>query len=317
MAPEQHEGARVTAASDQYSLCVALYEGLYGAPPFEVERGATTFARLLEAKKAGAPASPPAGSPVPAWVYRALARGLAPAPEDRYPSMDALIAALGDDPDAVSLALSNPASEGLFAVTQPVAHPSLTSPKSQHYAARRRQCLLVVAGRHASPSPDRASAPGTSVPPPASRRTRASTRAALAATRRDSRRGAGDSGGHHAPGDARAARGGGYGSLPHAGEAPCFADEDCGGNGWACGPAGRCVERGDSTMGLRPAEPGSAPYPGCTENSACVAASGGRPSICRRSDGACVALESEDCKVLAEPGESVAADTSGWAGCSR
>ncbi len=35
MAPEQHEGERATAASDQYSLCVALYQGLYGVPPFD------------------------------------------------------------------------------------------------------------------------------------------------------------------------------------------------------------------------------------------------------------------------------------------
>ena len=101
MAPEQHQRRRATTASDQYSLCVALHEGLYGTPPFSIEPGALEGmnARLLAAKKRGAPAEPPAGTEVPAWVFQALARGLAPGPEDRYPSLDALISALLDNPD--------------------------------------------------------------------------------------------------------------------------------------------------------------------------------------------------------------------------
>ncbi len=103
MAPEQHEGVRATAASDQYGLCVALYAGLHGAPPFVIEEtGSLTdrLHRLALAKKAGLPASPPQGSAVPAWIHATLARGLAADPRDRYPSMDALIAALLDDPYA-------------------------------------------------------------------------------------------------------------------------------------------------------------------------------------------------------------------------
>jgi len=103
MAPEQHLAPRTTAASDQYSLCVALHEGLYGVPPFAIDPRTPPGkapAQLLQAKEAGPPASPPAGSAAPPWVYRAIARGLAPAPEDRWPSMNALIDALGDDPEA-------------------------------------------------------------------------------------------------------------------------------------------------------------------------------------------------------------------------
>src|SRR6185369_3284291 len=38
MAPEQHVGRPLDARTDQYSFCLALYEGLYGQRPFvEVE----------------------------------------------------------------------------------------------------------------------------------------------------------------------------------------------------------------------------------------------------------------------------------------
>jgi serine/threonine-protein kinase len=108
LAPEQHEGCAATPASDQYSLCVALHEGLYGAVPFHAEGTtdlAAMMAQLYEQKLAGAPATPPPGSDVPAWVHRAVARGLAPRPADRHPSLEALVATLGRDPDAARRAL--------------------------------------------------------------------------------------------------------------------------------------------------------------------------------------------------------------------
>ena len=105
MAPEQHVGAPADARADQYSFCVALYEALYGERPFDGDHAAA----LSEAKHAGdvRPAgrskiADPAGRtwPVPAWLRAIVKRGLAVAPEDRFASMDELLAALGGDPIA-------------------------------------------------------------------------------------------------------------------------------------------------------------------------------------------------------------------------
>ncbi|MCB9754594.1 MAG: serine/threonine protein kinase [Myxococcales bacterium] len=88
MAPEQLEGADVDARGDQFSYCVCAYEALYGARPHE----ASTLVALLEATRAGPRA--PARGPVPARVFKILARGLDPDPARRWPSMRALLDAL-------------------------------------------------------------------------------------------------------------------------------------------------------------------------------------------------------------------------------
>jgi serine/threonine-protein kinase len=103
MAPEQYRRAKLGPAADQYGLCVSLYEGLYGALPFTADAHAERLAVLLQLyqrKMNEKPAPPPEGTPVPAWVHNALVRGLSPRPEDRYPSLEALVTALSDDPDA-------------------------------------------------------------------------------------------------------------------------------------------------------------------------------------------------------------------------
>ncbi len=93
MAPEQMGGSSTDARSDQYSFCVSLYEALCGRRPY----AARTFAELQQALVEGAPPLALSGG-VPRWVSRVVLRGLQTEPNDRFPSMEELLAALRDDP---------------------------------------------------------------------------------------------------------------------------------------------------------------------------------------------------------------------------
>jgi tetratricopeptide (TPR) repeat protein len=94
MAPEQLDGKSSDARTDQFAFCVALHEALYGERPFAAE----TLEALAFVVSLGKVRAPPADARVPPWLRRALLKGLAPDPARRYPSMDALLGALGRDP---------------------------------------------------------------------------------------------------------------------------------------------------------------------------------------------------------------------------
>ena len=96
MAPEQHEGRPANAHSDQFSFCVALYEGLYGELPFEATSLPTLIASVLE----GRIKDPPSSAKVPSWLRKVLLRGLAVDPERRFASVSELLTELGRDPVA-------------------------------------------------------------------------------------------------------------------------------------------------------------------------------------------------------------------------
>jgi len=97
MAAEQFAGQPASDKSDQFSFCVSLYRALYGERPFGGDVLATVAAQVVT----GRLRPPPAESRVPRWVRDVVMRGLAKEPEKRWPSMDALLAALGRDPDRV------------------------------------------------------------------------------------------------------------------------------------------------------------------------------------------------------------------------
>jgi tetratricopeptide (TPR) repeat protein len=97
MSPEQHRGQQADARADQFSFCVALYEALYKVLPFE----GATFLVYQDNVLNGRMREAPRGSDVPSRIHRALVRGMAPSPGDRYPDMDALLVDLERDPAAV------------------------------------------------------------------------------------------------------------------------------------------------------------------------------------------------------------------------
>ncbi len=96
MAPEQLLGRAVDARTDQFSFCVALYEGLYGERPY----AAHTLAEQREKVTYGRIDPPPRDARVPSWLRAVVLRGLRPDPEQRHASMDSLLHELARDPAA-------------------------------------------------------------------------------------------------------------------------------------------------------------------------------------------------------------------------
>ncbi len=93
MAPEQHvDFTEIDARADQFSFCAALYECLYGPRPFPSRRD-----EMLRACESGQVATPAADRRVPGWIRKLLLRGLSLRPDDRFASMELLLAALSRD----------------------------------------------------------------------------------------------------------------------------------------------------------------------------------------------------------------------------
>lgn len=94
MAPEQHLGERAKPSADQFAFCASLYQALSGEYAFETSRGTNIY----EEKRRGAIRPWPSTNVVPLWVRKIIERGLAPDPDDRFPSMDALLDRLAKSP---------------------------------------------------------------------------------------------------------------------------------------------------------------------------------------------------------------------------
>lgn len=93
MAPEQHLRKRADARSDQFSFCVTLFRTLFGVWPFSgetyklyadaVTHGRVNYSRIPRGAR---------------WLRPIFARGLSVNPDQRYPSMGALLAQLDRKP---------------------------------------------------------------------------------------------------------------------------------------------------------------------------------------------------------------------------
>lgn len=88
MSPEQLEGRPADARSDQFSFGVSAWEVLCGVPPF----AGKDVLEILDAIVARRLDTPPRAA-LPPGVRNVLRRAMAPAPEERFVSMDALLVA--------------------------------------------------------------------------------------------------------------------------------------------------------------------------------------------------------------------------------
>ena len=113
MAPELFHDAPVTGASDQYALGIMAFEMLTGQKPFD----ATSYAAIITKHLVEPPPDLHVLRPdVPAPMVDAINRMLAKEPAERFPDLDAAVAALGQskasDGDVVRTVMISIAKQG-------------------------------------------------------------------------------------------------------------------------------------------------------------------------------------------------------------
>ncbi|HWB77504.1 MAG TPA: tetratricopeptide repeat protein [Nannocystaceae bacterium] len=97
MAAEQFQGLPGDARTDQFSFCVALWEGLFGARPFPGEDRFALGVNVMSGKRKPMPNEPR----LPKAWRRALERGLSSAAADRFATMNDLLTQLGEPPSRI------------------------------------------------------------------------------------------------------------------------------------------------------------------------------------------------------------------------
>ena len=91
IAPEQASGQRVDERSDQYSLAAVLFELLTGEPPYD---GENFMAVAVKHVREPVPSARERRSDVSPRLDAIVARAMAKRPDDRFPSTEAMMAAL-------------------------------------------------------------------------------------------------------------------------------------------------------------------------------------------------------------------------------
>ena len=134
MAPEQFFGETLDARVDQYAFCISLTQALTGSGPFP----SGTVRELARVKAKGDFTLP---ADLPAHLVPLIRRGLAPKPEDRWPSMAELLDQLAEDPAQVrrrriGIGLAAVVVAGFgFALTRPPEPTEAAPPLCQDSAA--------------------------------------------------------------------------------------------------------------------------------------------------------------------------------------
>ncbi len=114
LSPEAASGQPVDGWSDLYAACLLLYELLRGAPLFS---GEDPFALLREVQRGSLPRKRLADLAAPDKLKAVLAKGLSRSPDDRFPTGEALRAALAPCVGGVD---STGPIRGLSALVEPL-----------------------------------------------------------------------------------------------------------------------------------------------------------------------------------------------------
>jgi eukaryotic-like serine/threonine-protein kinase len=140
IAPEQASGARVDERSDQYSLAVVLYELLTGEPPYTGDNFMAVAMKHIQEPVPSVRDARPAVSP---RLDAIIARAMAKRPEDRFPSTEAMMAAL-EAARATTDSTPVPAARPDDGATESIPVPGPLPPPIQR--SRRRLPLPILIG---------------------------------------------------------------------------------------------------------------------------------------------------------------------------
>ena len=142
IAPEQASGRRVDERSDQYSLATVLYELLTGAPPFT---GDNFMAVAMKHVQEPVPSVREARSDVSPRLDAIVSRAMAKRPEDRFPTTEAMMAALeAARADTDGPVVPGPVTTSDDGVTESIPVPGPLPPSIQR--SRRRFPLPILIG---------------------------------------------------------------------------------------------------------------------------------------------------------------------------
>ena len=157
VAPEQIQGRPADRWSDQYGLACAAFELLTGVPPFQREEASAVLYAHLSAPP------PLVGSwreDLPPAVDQVLARALAKAPTDRYPSCQEFADALLDALDTAAGGVSPKAPHEPAPDYPPTNIVSVSDPPSPPAVADAAWPVTQTAPAAADRPPEPASPPG-------------------------------------------------------------------------------------------------------------------------------------------------------------